>query len=666
MLESSKVPALTRAIDILNLIARIGPCSAAIIIETLRIPKSTAYLLLNELKRQRFISLDHQDNYCLWTKLVELSGHALSKMDLRELARPRLTQLMDETGLLCHLGIIDHENAYYILKVESSSTISVRSHEGKILSLYRSGIGKCLLAWQPAAVRKAIIEQLVWERATLTTITEPQQLNDELERIRQRGWSFDNGEDYPDVRCVAAPVFNARNELTAAISVVGTRLQINEENLDYLAGKVLPVPKIFHACWDGKVPSTHSHLKMENIMTLPKIKHVRAWFIGGATAEKGAGGGDYHDQGGNHWIDDHIATPMSKYRDYEQSRQSFGINVLGTLIVEVEAENGQTGFAVSTAGEMGCFIVEKHLNRFIEGKCVSDIKLIHDQMLGATMYYSGSGGLVMNTISCVDLALWDLFGKVVGLPIYKLLGGAVRDEIQFYATGARPDLAKEMGFIGGKMPTHWGPHDGDAGIRKDAAMVADMREKCGPDFWLMLDCWMSQDVNYATKLAHACAPFNLKWIEECLPPQQYEGYRELKRNAPAGMMVTSGEHHGTLQSFRTLAETGIDIMQPDVGWCGGLTTLVEIAALAKSRGQLVVPHGSSVYSHHAVITFTNTPFSEFLMTSPDCSTLRPQFDPILLDEPVPVNGRIHKSVLDKPGFGVELNRDCHLKRPYSH
>ncbi len=288
-------------------------------------------------------------------------------------------------------------------------------------------------------------------------------------------------------------------------------------------------------------------------MTLPKIKHVRAWFIGGATAEQGAGGGDYHDQGANHWIDDHIATPMSKYKQYEQSRQSFGINVLGTLIVEVEADNGQTGFAVSTAGEMGCFIVEKHLNRFIEGKCVSDIKLIHDQMLNATLYYAGSGGLVMNTISCVDLALWDLFGKVVGLPVYKLLGGAVRDEIQFYATGARPDLAQEMGFTGGKMPTHWGPHDGDAGIRKDVAMVADMREKCGPDFWLMLDCWMSQDVNYATKLAQARAPYNLKWIEECLPPQQYEGYRELKRQAPAGMMVTSGEHHGTLQSFRTLS-----------------------------------------------------------------------------------------------------------------
>lgn len=81
MLESSKVPALTRAIDILNLIARIGPCSAATIIDTLGIPKSTAYLLLNELRRQRFLSLDHQENFCLWTRLVELSGHALSKMD---------------------------------------------------------------------------------------------------------------------------------------------------------------------------------------------------------------------------------------------------------------------------------------------------------------------------------------------------------------------------------------------------------------------------------------------------------------------------------------------------------------------------------------------------------------------------------------------------------
>lgn len=74
MLESTKVPALTRAIEILNLIGRIGPCSAATIIADLGIPKSTVYLLLGELKKQRFISMDNQDNYCLWTKLVELAG----------------------------------------------------------------------------------------------------------------------------------------------------------------------------------------------------------------------------------------------------------------------------------------------------------------------------------------------------------------------------------------------------------------------------------------------------------------------------------------------------------------------------------------------------------------------------------------------------------------
>ncbi len=93
------------------------------------------------------------------------------------------------------------------------------------------------------------------------------------------------------MRCVAAPVFNANNDLTAAISVVGTRLQINEDNRDYhRLVRRLPARKIFHVCWGGKAPSNNSPHHKENIMTLPKIKHVRAWFIGGATAEQGAGG----------------------------------------------------------------------------------------------------------------------------------------------------------------------------------------------------------------------------------------------------------------------------------------------------------------------------------------------------------------------------------------
>src|SRR3546814_4958324 len=82
--------------------------------------------------------------------------------------------------------------------------------------------------------------------------------------------------------------------------------------------------------------------------------------------------------------------------------------------------------------------------------CSSDLK-IWDQMYFSTQYY-GRKGLVINAISGVDLALWDLLGKLRGEPVYHMLGGAVRDELQFYATGARPDVAKELGFIGGKLP----------------------------------------------------------------------------------------------------------------------------------------------------------------------------------------------------------------------
>ena len=170
---------------------------------------------------------------------------------------------------------------------------------------------------------------------------------------------------------------------------------------------------------------------------LPKIKHVRAFVV----KNDGTGGGaDYHDQGDGHWIDDHIATPMAKYPEYRQSRRSFGINVLGTLVVEIEAENGVVGFAVTTGGEPAAYIVEKHLARFLEGRDPSEVEKIWDQMYFSTQYY-GRKGLVVNAISGVDLALWDLLGRLRQEPVFAMLGGAVRDELTFYATGARPDNA---------------------------------------------------------------------------------------------------------------------------------------------------------------------------------------------------------------------------------
>jgi L-rhamnonate dehydratase len=388
-----------------------------------------------------------------------------------------------------------------------------------------------------------------------------------------------------------------------------------------------------------------------------KVRQIRAYIVRD-------GGGDYHDQKRGHWIDDHVASPMAKYPAYRESRQAFGLNVLGTLVVEIEADNGVVGFAVTAGGEPGAWIVEQHLARFVEGANVTDTELIWDQMYLSTVFY-GRKGLVVNAISCVNLAMWDLLGKLREEPVYHLLGGAVRDELIFYATGARPDLAKHLGFIGGKMPLRHGPAEGEEGMKMNLALLADMRSKTGEGFWLMYDCWMSLDVNYATRLAHAAAEYGMKWMEEALLPDDYWGYAELRRNVPPGAMVTTGEHESTRWGFRMLLEMECaDIIQPDVGWCGGLSELLKISALADARGVMVVPHGSSVYSYHFSITQHNSPFSEFLMMAPGADEITPMFSPLLLDEPVPQNGRMR--LTDTPGFGVRLNPECHLHRPYRH
>ena len=387
-------------------------------------------------------------------------------------------------------------------------------------------------------------------------------------------------------------------------------------------------------------------------MTSTKIRHVRAYYVQG-------GGADYHDQGNDHWIDDHVATPMAKYPEYRASRQSFGLNVLGTLVVEIEAENGVTGFAVTTGGEPAAWIVERHLSRFLVGADAAEVEKIWEQMFLSTLFY-GRKGLALNAISCVDLALWDLLGKLRQEPVYHLLGGAIRDELVFYATGARPDIAKQLGFIGGKLPLHHGPAEGAEGLAKNLELLATMRSRVGEDFWLMYDCWMSLDLDYAVRLAHAAADYKLKWIEEALLPDDYWGYAELKKKVPPGMLVTTGEHEAGIMGFRMLLEMECaDILQPDVGWCGGITELMKVSKLADSRGVLVVPHGSSVYSYHFSITRHNSPFAEFLMMAPKADRIVPMFTPLLLDEPVPENGRLKLS--DAPGFGVRLNPDCKLR-----
>jgi L-alanine-DL-glutamate epimerase-like enolase superfamily enzyme len=389
-----------------------------------------------------------------------------------------------------------------------------------------------------------------------------------------------------------------------------------------------------------------------------RIVDVRAFVVGGGDI-----GGDYHRRAGGHWITDTlIANPMSVYPDYRASRTSWGIGVLGSVVVEIEAADGTVGVATGMGGEPACFLIERHFRRFLIGADARDTARLWDQMFRASMFY-GRKGLPLTAISAVDLALWDLLGRLRDEPVYRMIGGAVRDEMPLYCTGPDPANAQAQGFWGGKVPLPEGPGDGPAGLRRNTDYIAAMRAAVGPDFPLMIDCYMALDVPYAIELGNAVRPFGIYWIEEVLPPDDFDGHRALKSACP-WVRWTTGEHEYTRYGFRNLiVHRAVDIVQPDVMWCGGLTELLRIAALANAWDIPVVPHGSGAYSYHFGITQPQAPFAEYINISPGGRDIVPVFGAMFTDEALPEGGRIRPS--EAPGFGLTLNRAAlNLMRPY--
>jgi L-alanine-DL-glutamate epimerase-like enolase superfamily enzyme len=379
------------------------------------------------------------------------------------------------------------------------------------------------------------------------------------------------------------------------------------------------------------------------------ITDVRAFVL-----EQAGSGGDYHDREQGHWlVDTLIATPMSAYPEYKQSRTSFGINVMKSIVVEVEASDGTIGISAGQGGAPACYMIEQHFRRFIVGQDPRNLNRIWDQMFRASRYYGGKG-VPLWAISAVDLALWDLLGLLRQEPVYQMIGGAVRNEIELYCTGIRPDVAKEAGFIGGKMPLPHSPADRREGLNANVKQFREMRDRVGPDFHLMADCWMALDVPYAVELAYALQEIGMYWLEEVLHPDDFDGYKLLKERVP-WMRWTTGEHEYTRYGFRKLIESrSVDILQPDVMWCGGLTELLRISAMAAAYDIPVVPHGSGAYSYHFVVTQPHCPFCEYLNTSTDCLSFPPVFGNMFENEILPKNGKI--KLTDDPGWGLKLNR----------
>ncbi len=388
-----------------------------------------------------------------------------------------------------------------------------------------------------------------------------------------------------------------------------------------------------------------------------EITDVRVFLV-----ESEGDGGDYFQQGKGHWlIDTLIANPMSGYPDYKASRSSWGIGVMGSIVVEIETASGACGVATGFGGVPAAWLVKHHFTRFLVGEDARNVNKIWDQMFRASMPY-GRKGLPIATISVVDLALWDLIGKVRGEPVYNLIGGLCHQEITFYCTGPEPAAVRDLGFWGSKVPLPHSHFDGEDGLRKNLDYLAAQRAKVGPDFPLMVDCYMSLTVPYAIRLAEAAKPLNIAWWEEVLHPDDIEGYRLLKQAHPT-LKWTTGEHEYTRYGFRRLIEERtIDILQPDVMWVGGLTALLQISAQASAYDLPIIPHGSGPYSYHFIASQPNPPLCEYVAASPDGRSIRPVFGKLFTGEDLPTNGRL--SVSSAPGFGMEI-ADRALLKPFA-
>ena len=393
-------------------------------------------------------------------------------------------------------------------------------------------------------------------------------------------------------------------------------------------------------------------------MASTKIIDIRAYTLAG----KGSGG-EYHDRHEGHWlVDSTIANPMSRFPEYKDSRTSWGIGVLGSVVVEIEAKNGKLGVATGLGGDAACFLIEHHFKRFLLGADPRDFARIWDQMYRASLMYARKG-LPIAAISVVDLALWDLLGILRDEPVYKLIGGSTRTTLDVYQTSNRPDISKKLGFYGGKILLPYGPADGLTGLKKNVEFIAAHRDAVGYDYPLMVDCYMSLDVPYAIDLATAIKDLNIYWLEECLSPDDADGHKILKSRVPT-MRWTTGEHEYTRYGFRQLiTERAVDIVQPDVMWVGGLTELLRISALAAAYDVPVVPHGSGPYSYHFVMSQPHSPFVEYINTSPGGDRIEPVFGNLFRNELLPSDGNVKLS--DAPGWGLELNREeIDLRRPY--
>lgn len=328
-------------------------------------------------------------------------------------------------------------------------------------------------------------------------------------------------------------------------------------------------------------------------------------------------------------------------------------------LVRVETDEGISGIGeclTRFAPEAAAAIVEKILKPVVVGQDPFEIELIWEKMYGVMRGRGHSKGFTIEAMSGVDIALWDVMGKALGQPIHRLLGSYGRTTLPVYASSllfkptavlvAEAEQLAACGYTGIKLKI-------GQGDKTDMTNVREIRRAVGDNVKLMTDANCAFDTHSAMLLGRQLQDEGVYWFEEPVAPENLDGYSKLAH--ALDMAIAGGESEFTRWAFKDLmAREAIDIIQPDLGRCGGFTEARKIAAVASAFDVPVAPHtgASSAVSIAAAI--------QWAAALPNMLTFEYMYPPNplreqLLLEPLPAVEKSCLRVLQNPGLGVELD-----------
>lgn len=346
---------------------------------------------------------------------------------------------------------------------------------------------------------------------------------------------------------------------------------------------------------------------------------------------------------------------------YSRSETMSTFRFHGWTVVEIETDTGLVGLGnVALAPRIARQIVDQYLAPLVLGQDPWDYEYLSQRMQRATHAW-GRKGVGMAAISAVDIALWDLLGKSVGKPVFKLLGGRTKEKIPcYYSKLYRTDLKAmqdeaatylAQGFTAFKMRFGHGPAHLQKGVRENLKSVEAIREVIGYDNDLMLECYMGWNLEYAKRMLPKLAKFEPRWLEEPVIADDIDGYAEL--NAMNIVPISGGEHEFGLHGFKQLLDRkAVSVVQYDTNRVGGITVAHKINALCEAYSVPVIPHAGQMHNYHLTMSTLASPMSEYFPMF-DVEVGNELFYYLFDGEPAAENGFVQLAD-DVPGLGLTL------------